>query len=279
MKKTKFNPQLLNEELKRFRLLNEYSFYTEKETSDYEKPLILGTDLEEADEDPNATDPNQDAAAGGDVNDMGGEDGLSDETPANANPEAEADNMGDDMPPAPPGTEEPTEDDLDFGVGAEDPAAEDPAAEEPAVEEPVDDSVEIDVSELVKGSEEAKEAAEKAEKESTKVANILMNKLSDLEAKLARMDAVTAKIDGLEKEIIKRNPTPVEKLEMRSLSSYPYSQKLTDYWSDKEGAYDVMHKDDKPKEYVLTKDDIDSTYSDSSIRNSFDADDYEEEDI
>jgi hypothetical protein len=204
---------------------------------------------------------------------MGGETGLSDETPENANPEAPADNMGDDMPPV-PGTEEPTEDDLDFGVGAEE-----PAVEEPAVEEPVDDSVEIDVSELVKGSEEAKEAAEKAEKESTKVANILMNKLSDLETKLARMDAVTAKIDGLEKEIIKRNPTPVEKLEMRSLSSYPYSQKLTDYWSDKEGAYDVMSKDDKPKEYVLTKDDIDSTYSDSSIRNSFDADDYEEEDI
>jgi hypothetical protein len=270
MKKTKLNPELLNEELKRFRLLNEYSFYTEKETSDYKKPLILGTDLEEADEepneDPNATDPNQDAAEGGDVNDMGGETGLSDETPV----DAEA-----------PAADEPAEDDLDFGVGDEAPA--EPGAEampaEPAAEEPVDDSVEIDVSELVKGSEEAKEAAEKAEKESTKVANVLMNKLSDLEAKLARMDAVTAKIDGLEKEIIKRNPTPVEKLEMRSLSSYPYSQKLTDYWSDKEGAYDVMHKDDKPKEYVLTKDDINSTYSDSSIRNSFDADDYEEEDI
>jgi hypothetical protein len=277
MKKTKFNPQLLNEELKRFRLLNEYSFYTEKETSDYEKPLILGTDLEEADEDPNATDPNQDAAAGGDVNDMGGEDGLSDETPANANPEAPADDMGGETP-AEPGTEEPTEDDLDFGVGAEDPAAEEIPAD-PAIEEPADDSVEIDVSQIVKGTEEAKEAAEKAGQESSKVAQVLMQKLADLENKLGRMDAVTAKIDDLEKEIIKRNPTPVEKLEMRSLSSYPYSQKLTDYWSDKEGAYDVMQKDDKPKEYVLTKDDIDSSYSDSSIRNSFDADEYEEEDI
>ena len=150
---------------------------------------------------------------------------------------------------------------------------------DPAIEEPADDSVEIDVSQIVKGTEEAKEAAENAEKESNKVAHVLMQKLSDLEAKLGKMDAVTAKIDGLEKEIIKRNPTPVEKLEMRSLSSYPYSQKLTDYWSDKEGAYDVMHKNDKPKEYVLTKDDIDSSYSDSSIRNSFDADEYEEEDI
>lgn len=279
MKKTKFNPQLLNEELKRFRLLNEYSFYTEKEVDADRPPLLLGNDLEEADEDPNAPDPNQDAAAGGDVNDMGGEAGLSDETPANANPEAPADDMG---APAEPGTEDmPADDDLDFGVGADasaDPGMDDMSAE-PAMEEPADDSVEIDVSEIVKGTEEAKEAAEKAEKESSKVAHVLMQKLADLENKLGRMDAVTAKIDGLEKEIIKRNPTPVEKLEMRSLSSYPYSQKLTDYWSDKEGAYDVMHQDNKPKEYVLTQDDVDSSYSDSSVRQSFDTDEYEEEDI
>jgi hypothetical protein len=262
MKKQKFNPSLLNEELKRFRMLNEYSFYTEKET-DYEKPLILGTDLEleEADEDPNAPDPNQDAAAGGDMNDMGGEAGLSDETPPDANPEM------------------PADDDLDFGTEEtpEDPGMEMP--EEPV--EPVDDSVEVDVSELVKGSEEAKKAAEKAEKESAKTAQSLMQKLTDLESKLTRMDAVTAKIDSLEKEIIKRNPTPVEKLEMRSLSSYPFNQKLTDYWSDKEGAYDVMNQENKPKEYILTKDDVDSSYSDSQVRSSFDSnkDDYEEEDI
>ena len=276
MKKQKFNPSLLNEELKRFRMLNEYSFYTEKET-DYEKPLILGTDLEleEADEDPNAPDPNapdpnQDAAAGGDMNDMGGEAGLSDETPPDANPEMPADDGSGEMP---------ADDDLDFGT-EETPA--DPGMEMPEEPvEPVDDSVEVDVSELVKGSEEAKEAAEKAEKESAKTAQSLMQKLTDLESKLTRMDAVTAKIDSLEKEIIKRNPTPVEKLEMRSLSSYPFNQKLTDYWSEKEGAYDVMNQENKPKEYILTKDDVDSSYSDSQVRSSFDSnkDDYEEEDI
>jgi hypothetical protein len=197
MKKQKFNPSLLNEELKRFRMLNEYSFYTKKET-DYEKPLILGTDLEleEADEDPNAPDPNQDAAAGGDMNDMGGEAGLSDETPPDANPEMPADDGSGEMP---------ADDDLDFGTeeAPEDPGMEmpeDPGMEIP--EEPVDDSVEVDVSELVKGSEEAKEAAEKAEKESAKTAQSLMQKLTDLESKLTRMDAVTAKIDSLEKEII-----------------------------------------------------------------------------
>ena len=95
------------------------------------------------------------------------------------------------------------------------------------------------------------------------------------------MDAVTNKIAELEKEIIKRNPTPVEKLEMRSLSSYPYSQKLTDYWADTEGAYDVMDKEKEKKEYVLTQKDVDTSYSEPDIKQSFSVkdDEYTEEDI
>ncbi len=61
---------------------------------------------------------------------------------------------------------------------------------------------------------------------------------------------------------------------------YPYSQKLTDYWADKEGSYDVMNNGAKKKEYILTKDDVDSGYSDSKIKQSFNVSpDYEEEDI
>ena len=75
----------------------------------------------------------------------------------------------------------------------------------------------------------------------------------------------------LEKEIIKRNPTPVEKLEMRSLDSFPFNQKLTDYWAEKEGPYDVMGND-KKKEYVLTKDDIDADFSPTNIKQSFNVD-------
>jgi hypothetical protein len=128
---------------------------------------------------------------------------------------------------------------------------------------------------LVQGSEEAKNAAEEASQNS----EILLNKLSDLESRIARMDSVSAKIEELEKEIIKRNPTPVEKLEMRSLSSFPYSQKLTDYWADKEGAYDVMNN--KKEEYVLKQGDIDYDYSEPDIKKSFsvNTDDFEEEDI
>ena len=245
-KKNKFNPQLLKEELNRFKMLESYSFYTGKqEMPEYDEKkddLILGNELEEADEE----EVSPDAA----VDDIANELGVDATQDSEANPEAPIDDMGGDVPPTPEA--------------------------DPAMEEPVSDDVEIDVTELVKGSEEAKMAADRASQNS----EMLLQKLSDLESRVASMDNVSGKIAELEQEIIKRNPTPVEKLEMRSLSSYPYSQKLTDYWSDKEGAYDVMGKEKEEEEYTLTQDDVDSSYSEGDIKKSFTVkDDYEEEDI
>ncbi len=258
-KKVKLNPELLKEELKKFRLLSEYDFYQEEKTApeyDDTSNLILGNELEEAEDaedvaadiagDLGIDAPEADAPEGGDV--------KSDDT-------EQTGEIGDEEP-------------------AEEPADDTEAPVEEPVEEPVEDTsddVEVDVTSLVQGSEEAKMAAEKA----TQNTEMLLQKLSDLEARIASMDAVSSKIEELEKEIVKRNPTPVEKLEMRSLSSYPYSQKLTDYWADKEGAYDVMGKDKEPEEYTLTKDEVDTTYSEPEIKKSFGVtpDDYEEEDI
>jgi hypothetical protein len=248
MKKTKFNPELLKEELKRFKMLETYDFYTgEKSEVEYkDEALLLGNEIEEAegDETPDDSQP-ADAEGSGDV-DVNATDAFADElgvdaAPVNAAPEPEAEPI-----------------------------------EEPSIEEPTDDSVEVDVTSLVQGSEEAKAAAEEASQNS----EMLLNKLSDLEARIARMDSVSAKIEDLEKEIVKRNPTPVEKLEMRSLSSFPYSQKLTDYWADKEGAYDVMGND-KKEEYILKQDDVDYDYSEPNIKKSFtvNTDEFEEEDI
>ncbi len=248
-KKTKLNPELLNEELKKFRLLSEYSFYTGEEViPQYDKPLIL-SDLDEAEGD-------EEAAAADIAKDLGVDAPESGGAPEDNAPEA--------------GDEEGELEDMDFGDGE---------TPEETPEEPIaDDSndVEIDVTSLVKGSEEAKAAADKA----TQNTEMLLQKLSDLEAKIASMDAISSKIEDLEQEIVKRNPTPVEKLEMRSLSSFPYSQKLTDYWADKEGQYDVMNKNNEPKEYVLTQDEVDNTYSEPEIKKSFGVEDeFEEEDI
>lgn len=250
MKKTKFNPDLLKEELNRFKLLNEYDFYQEKKEVPEYKDL-----LGEVDEEENAPE---------------------DLEPADAEAEDAANNVADEL--GVDGEEDVTGDIPEPDVETADTTPEEnPTPEVEPEPDASSNDVEVDVTSLVKGSEEAKHAADVAAHNSES----LMQQLAALEARVANMDKVSAKIEDLEKEIIKRNPTPVEKLEMRSLDSYPYSQKLTDYWKDKEGAYNVMNDDKKKKEYVLKQDDVDSDYSDSKIKNSFTvkSDDYEEEDI
>jgi hypothetical protein len=90
------------------------------------------------------------------------------------------------------------------------------------------------------------------------------------------IEVLDKKIKDVETEIVRRNPTPTEKIEMRSLDSFPYNIKLSDFWSDNADKLSVEPEQEKPKEYVLTKADVDD-YSDSDIRKSFS--EFEEEDI
>jgi hypothetical protein len=93
----------------------------------------------------------------------------------------------------------------------------------------------------------------------------MFEKLSDLEGKLSQMDQIFAKINDIETKVEKyRQKSPEEKLQLRSLDSYPYNQKLTDFFADKE---DDMEKTGK-NEYILTSDEVEN-YSDSDIRKSF----------
>lgn len=251
--KNKFNLEVLKEEQKRFRLLSEYDFYTEKKEpvtyseDDGGKELLLGKELEEADElpDENQTDSNVQSAADSVASDLGVDDQATSQT-APAPEEA----------PAPEPSPAPLP--------------------EPAPEENTDD-VELDVTDLVQGSTEAKESADAASRNS----EVLLKKLTDLETRIASMTDISDKIEKLENEIIKRNPTPVEKLEMRSLDSYPFNQKLSDYWANKEGIYDVMNQEDKTQEYSLTKNDVNNSFNEFSAKDSFKVtpDMYDEEDM
>lgn len=92
----------------------------------------------------------------------------------------------------------------------------------------------------------------------------MFEKLSDLETKLTSMDAIFDKINNLENKIEKyRQKTPEEKLMLRSLDSYPYNQKLTDYFQDKEEDFEKTGK-----EYTLTTDDVEN-FSDAEIKKTF----------
>ena len=151
----------------------------------------------------------------------------------------------------------------DEGTTNEDPFADEGGAEieDEVADEGGEETIEVDVTDIVDKAEQTRTEIEGM----TAKMDELLGKLGDLEGKVGDMDKVIDKIDGLEKEIEERNPTPVERLEMRSMDSFPYNISLTDYWTDKEG-YDVGSKEE---EYVITQGDVDS-YSVDEIKDSFD---------
>lgn len=94
----------------------------------------------------------------------------------------------------------------------------------------------------------------------------LFSKIDELSEKLNAMDGILSKIDSIEQKIEKyRNKTPEEKLQLRSLDSYPYNQKLSDFFMDKKDDFEATGKN----EYVLTDDEV-QNYTERDIRNSFD---------
>ncbi len=65
--------------------------------------------------------------------------------------------------------------------------------------------------------------------------NNLFNQLNDLQSKLGEMDNIMNKLNSLENKIEQyREKTPQEKLELRTYDSYPFSQKLSQFFDDKQ---------------------------------------------
>jgi hypothetical protein len=93
----------------------------------------------------------------------------------------------------------------------------------------------------------------------------LFNQLQNLESKLGDMDNVMNKLNQIEIKIEKyREKTPQEKLELRSLDSGPFNQKLTDFFVDKQTDFEKSGKN----EYILTTDDVED-YAPSEIKGTF----------
>ncbi len=93
----------------------------------------------------------------------------------------------------------------------------------------------------------------------------LFKHLEDLESKLSNMDQIVTKLNDLEAKVEKyRVKSPEEKLELRSLDSGPFNQKLSDFFEDKEIDMEKSGKN----EYVLTKNEVEE-YSPIDIKKSF----------
>jgi molecular chaperone GrpE (heat shock protein) len=187
----------------------------------------------------------------------------------------------------------PPADDLgaDLGAVAPPPPPADPAAAAPppaapadATPQPIDVANDPDVEKIDDEgeSEEKKDDKEESGSEELDITELvdsqksieqkqedyfenLFGQLTKLESKLGEMDQIMSKLNTLEAKIEKyREKTPQEKLELRTYDSYPFNQKLSDFFDDKKEEMELTGK----KDYVLTSDDV-TDINANDIKKSF----------
>lgn len=149
----------------------------------------------------------------------------------------------------------------DAAAGATPPPAPVDTATDPDVEKiggKEEDKKELDITDLVKSQKNVEDKQEE-------YFNNLFKSLSDLEEKLSNMDMIVNKLNDLEAKVEKyRTKTPEEKLELRSLDSGPFNQKLSQYFEDKQDDFEKQGRE----EYILTKDEVED-FSPSDVKKSF----------
>jgi len=179
---------------------------------------------------------------------------------------------GGDVPPPPAGDTPPAGGDVPPPA----PGGEAPAAGGSPIPEPIDVANDPDVEEVTdeKGGDEETEEVDITDLVTTQqdikakqdeFMDGMFAKLDDLEKKLQNMDTIMNKINSLETKFDRyREKTPEEKLMLRSLDSYPYNQKLTDFFDDKK---DEMEETGK-NEYILTSDEVEN-FSPNEVKKTF----------
>lgn len=182
-----------------------------------------------------------------------------------------------EVPPPPPPAEDPAAvppPPADAGAVPPPPGGEVPPAAG-AAPQPVDVATDPDVEKIgEEGGEKKGEELEitdlvksqkNIETKQEEYFDNLFKHLEDLESKLSNMDQIVTKLNDLEAKVEKyRTKTPEEKLELRSLDSGPFNQKLSDFFEDKEIDLEKSGKN----EYVLTKNEVEE-YSPIDIKKSF----------
>jgi hypothetical protein len=211
-------------------------------------------------QDPLAAPP-ADPAAGEAPPDLGGDVPVGEPDPAG----------GAGAPPPTPGPEagaaptgEPTPVDVENDPDVE--VVDEPGTESEDKKEGEGETEEIDITDLVTAQQEIKDKQDE-------IMDNLFGKLDDLQSKLSNMDQILNKIQSLETKFDRyREKTPEEKLMLRSLDSYPYNQKLTDFFDDKKQDMEETGKN----EYILTSDEVEN-FSPNEIKKTFNTFDEEEE--
>ena len=205
-------------------------------------------------QDPNAMgggmpqDPN---AMGGGPNAMGGADPM-----GGADQNAGADPMADQ-------------------IGGADMGGEDPLADASG-DMSEDDGETIDIDGLTKAQDKLNVKQNHIGRDLSKVDTRITSLIDTINNLLSKVDSNNSEIESLKAEFEKRNPTQTEKLNLRSLDSYPFNIKPNEYWDEKakQGGYEAYSDNAEPttKEYTITNDDVDNP-SDDIAKTFFKIDD------
>lgn len=257
----------LEEAVKRIQKINEYTFYDSTMVEDDQDPNAMGGDPNAMDGNPNGgmppmgADPN---AMGADPNMMGGDPngGMAPMDDPNA--------MGADPNGGMPPMDDPNAMGGDPNAMGADPNGGMAPMDDPNMMGGEEDIEDIDIEEEQPGDEvvDVDELTQSQEATEFKVDNVddKLNKVLKIISKFN--DAIEAndqKIEDLKKEFQKRNPTAEETLNLRSLASYPFSERPDEYWKKQQQEhpnYNVISDNDvstadEQKEFIR-KGDIDN---------------------
>ena len=159
------------------------------------------------------------------------------------------------------------------GMGGADPMDDmgmnDPMGEDPMDGELEDDGETIDIDGLTKAQDKLNVKQNHIGRDLSKVDTRINTLIDTINNLLTKVDSNNSEIESLKAEFEKRNPTQTEKLNLRSLDSYPFNVKPNEFWAEKakQGGYEAYNDEPTTKEYVITNDDVDNPSDD--IANTF----------
>lgn len=227
MSKEIFESKVTKDAAKRFRMLCEYTFNLTED--DGEEAPEMQPEGEDNAMPPQETPQEQDMNMSGNE---GGAPGFNPQENIGNEEQIPTDDMGSEMPV-----------DMDNN----------------GITEPIqpEDEV-INVDDLTNAQEETEEKVEDVHITMEKGFEKILDIINQLDKKI---NISTSNMEDIKREIEKRNPTPLEKLNMRATNdSYPFNVKPNEYWEEKEKTshYRVGDDNNEKEEYVITQKDIDN---------------------
>jgi predicted nuclease with TOPRIM domain len=130
----------------------------------------------------------------------------------------------------------------------------------------------LDIDDLTDAQEKVNKTVNDVGKDLGKVDNKLEKLMGAIDKLSSLFDMNNQKIEDLKTEFEKRNPTQTEKLNIRSLDSFPFNVSPNDYWVEKakNSNYSAYGDNSEPttQEYVITNNDVDDM-SERDVADSF----------